>query len=78
MVVTHAGIAFEAVVSDKTTQTTLLIDANLLGKIPVWIKEEGDSIYDSSVIIKFLNRFSGKKLFLRNAKSISMPNGLRR
>lgn len=64
---THAGIAFEAVIVDTAAQPALLTEANPLGKIPVWITDEGEGIYDSRVITQYLNRLSGSKLFPRNA-----------
>lgn len=68
MAATYAGIAFEPVVVDTTAQPALLTDANPLGKIPVWITDEGEGIYDSRVITQYLNRLSGNKLFPRNAE----------
>lgn len=67
MAAAYAGIPVEAVTVDTGPQPALLTDANPLGKIPVWITDEGEGIYDSRVITQYLNRLSGNKLFPRNA-----------
>lgn len=67
MAATYAGIEFETVVTDTNAMPPILIDSNPLGKIPVWLTDEGDAIYDSRVITQHLNRISGSKLFPRNA-----------
>jgi glutathione S-transferase len=67
MAATYAGIPFETVTTDTNAMPPILVDNNPLGKIPVWITDEGDSIYDSRVITQYLNRLSGGKLFPRNA-----------
>lgn len=68
MAAAYAGIPVEAVTVDTGPQPALLTDANPLGKIPVWITDEGEGIYDSRVITQYLNRLSGNKLFPRNAE----------
>ncbi|ODT06804.1 MAG: glutathione S-transferase [Mesorhizobium sp. SCN 65-20] len=68
MAAAYAGIAVEAVTVETGPQPAMLTDANPLGKIPVWITDEGDGIYDSRVITQYLNRLSGNKLFPRNAE----------
>lgn len=67
MAAAHAGIAVELVTVETGPQPAMLTDANPLGKIPVWITDEGDGIYDSRVITQYLNRLSGQKLFPRSA-----------
>ncbi|MEJ6781542.1 glutathione S-transferase family protein [Aminobacter sp. Piv2-1] len=67
MAAAHAGIAVESVTVETGPQPAMLTDANPLGKIPVWITDEGDGIYDSRVITQYLNRLSGQKLFPRSA-----------
>ncbi|WP_378943417.1 glutathione S-transferase family protein [Mesorhizobium sp. ANAO-SY3R2] len=67
MAAAYAGIPVEAVTVDTGPQPALLTDANPLGKIPVWITDEGEGIYDSRVITQYLNRLSGNKLLPRNA-----------
>lgn len=48
---------------DTTSDTSLLISNNPLGKIPVLLTDEGDAIYDSRAIMQFLDRLSGSKVF---------------
>jgi len=67
MAATHAGVAFETVVTDTNAMPPILVDNNPLGKIPVWITDDNGAIYDSRVITQHLNRISGGKLFPRNA-----------
>lgn len=67
MAAAYAGIAFETVTTDTNAMPPMLVDNNPLGKIPVWITDEGEGIYDSRVITQYLNRISGGKLFPRNA-----------
>ena len=68
MAATHAGVAFESVLTDTNAFPPMLVDNNPLGKIPVWLTDDGQSIYDSRVITQYLNRVSGGKLFPRNAE----------
>ena len=68
MAAAYVGIAVESVTVETGPQPALLTDANPLGKIPVWITDDGQSIYDSRVITQYLNRLSGNKLFPRNAE----------
>ena len=62
-----AGIALETETVDTASNPAVLIDANPLGKIPTLITEDGIVIYDSRVIIQYLNRLSGNRIFPRNA-----------
>jgi glutathione S-transferase len=66
MAATHAGIAFEGVPVDTGPQPKMLTDANPLGKIPVLITDDGESVFDSRVITQWLNRESKSALFPRN------------
>ena len=68
MAAAYAGVAFEGVLVDANSQPAELIERNPLGKIPVLITDEGQSIYDSRVITQYLNRTSGSRLFPRNAE----------
>ena len=63
----YVGIAAQEITTDSGSQPPELIAANPLGKIPVWITDEGRAIFDSRVITQYLNRESGGKLFPRNA-----------
>ncbi len=67
MAATHAGIAFESVTTDTNAMPPVLVDNNPLGKIPVWLTDDGEAIFDSRVITQYLNRQSGNALFPRNA-----------
>jgi glutathione S-transferase len=65
MAAAHAGIQVEAIVTDTNAEPPELIGANPLGKIPVWIADDGEAIFDSRVITQYLNRVSGGRLFPR-------------
>ncbi|GAA2850119.1 glutathione S-transferase [Aminobacter aminovorans] len=68
MAAAYVGIAVESVTVETGPQPAMLTDVNPLGKIPVWITDAGEGIYDSRVITQYLNRLSGNKLFPRNAE----------
>lgn len=61
-----AGVALDVEIVDSNAGPARLTDANPLGKIPVLITDDGDSIFDSRVITQYLNRLSGNALFPRN------------
>lgn len=67
MAAVSAGIAIEEIVVDTGAEPAILIDNNPLGKIPVLITDDGESVYDSRAITQYLNRVSGGALFPRNA-----------
>jgi glutathione S-transferase len=67
MAALQAGIAIEYQTVDTSADPADLVSKNPLGKIPTLITDEGDAVYDSRVITQYLNRFSGNKLFPRNA-----------
>ena len=67
MAAVHAGFEFESVVTKTDGVPADLIAANPLGKIPALITDEGKGVFDSKVIIQFLNRATGGKLFPKNA-----------
>lgn len=62
------GIDIEVKVVDTNAEPAELLKANPLGKIPVLITDDGESIYDSRAIMQYLNRLSGNALFPRNAE----------
>jgi glutathione S-transferase len=66
MAAAHAGVAAEAVQADTAKPSEAFLKANPLGKIPVLVDEDGQSVFDSRVITQHLNRLSGGKLFPRN------------
>jgi glutathione S-transferase len=68
MAAAYAGIPLEAVSTDTGAEPAELLAANPLGKIPVLIADDGDTVFDSRVITQYLNRLSGNGLFPRNAE----------
>ncbi|RUM96449.1 glutathione S-transferase family protein [Pseudaminobacter arsenicus] len=66
MAAAYAGVALQAVTTDTNAEPAELINANPLGKIPVLITEDGESVFDSRAITQHLNRVSGNLLFPRN------------
>jgi glutathione S-transferase len=67
MAATYAGIPFDSETTDTNNPADAFLAANPLGKIPVFITDEGESIYDSRAITQYLNRASRNTLFPRNA-----------
>lgn len=67
MAAAHAGIELQPELVDTGPQPDILTSANPLGKIPVVITDDGDSVYDSRAIIQWLNRESKNALLPRNA-----------
>lgn len=68
MAAAWCGIAVDARVVDTNAEPAQLIDANPLGKIPVLVTDDGETVYDSRAITQYLNRLSGNALFPRNAQ----------
>jgi glutathione S-transferase len=68
MAAAWCGIEVDAKVVDTNAEPAQLIDANPLGKIPVLITDDGETVYDSRAITQYLNRLSGNALFPRNAQ----------
>lgn len=62
------NVAFDAVVDVPWNENTGVIKLNPLGKVPVWINEEGDAISDSRVIVEYLE--------IKNSFKFSSPNPL--
>ena len=67
MAATYAGIAFDSVLTDTNSPSPEFLASNPQGKIPVFVTDEGDSIYDSRAISQYLNRASRNALLPRNA-----------
>lgn len=63
MGLTLANIAFEGVPTDTGVEPAELMDANPLGKIPVLILDDGRTIFDSGVILRYADRMSGNGVF---------------
>lgn len=66
MAAAHAGVPIASEIVDTNAAPADLVDANPLGKIPVLVTDEGASVYDSAVIVQWLNRQSKNALFPRN------------
>lgn len=62
------SIDAEARIVDTSAQPAELIAANPLGKIPVFIGDDGNAVFDSRVITQHFNRMSGGALFPRKAE----------
>lgn len=67
MAAAWCGIDAQIRIVDTNARPAELIRANPLGKIPVFITDEGEGIFDSRVITQHLNRLSGGALFPRRA-----------
>lgn len=68
MAAKHAGLEFESVMVNTSVAPENLISANPLGKIPVLITAEGQSVFDSRCITQYINRVTGSKLFPRQSE----------
>jgi glutathione S-transferase len=66
MAAAHLGLDVEAVAIDTAKPTEEFLKANPLGKIPTFVSDDGDVVFDSRAITQYLNRQSGNKLFPRN------------
>lgn len=66
MAAAYLDIPLEAVLVETSKPTEEFLKANPLGKIPVLIADDGETIFDSRAITQYLNRQSGNKLFPRN------------
>ncbi len=66
MAAAYAGIELAAETVDTGPQPDRLTSANPLGKIPVVITDEGESVFDSRAIVLWLNRESKNALLPRN------------
>ena len=66
MAAAYAGIPLQAVPVETADPPAELLKANPLGKIPVLIADDGETIFDSRAITQYLNRLSGNKLYPRN------------
>ena len=62
------NIDFEMVVDVPWNENTGVIEKNPLGKVPVWISTDGDSIYDSRVIVEYLETLAQPHLLPENLK----------
>ena len=67
MAATHSGYEFETVLTDTTKPNADLSAVNPLGKIPVLISDKDGAVFDSVVIVQYLNRETGGRLLPRSA-----------
>lgn len=67
MAALHAGYDCEWVVVDTSKPNAELSAANPLGKIPVLLTESDGAVFDSVVILQYINRATGGKLLPKNA-----------
>ncbi|MFD1329490.1 glutathione S-transferase [Mycoplana ramosa] len=61
----YSGLHAEHLAVDTTADPADLIAANPLGKIPTLVTDSGQAIFDSRVIMQFINRETGRKLYPR-------------
>lgn len=60
------SITFEMIVDVPWNEDTGVTKLNPLGKVPVWITDSGDSLYDSRVIVEYLEIIGKPILFPSN------------
>jgi glutathione S-transferase len=63
----ESKIDFEMIVDVPWNENTSITKVNPLGKVPVWITDEEESIYDSRVIVEYLQTLSKSQLFPEDA-----------
>ncbi|HWU62527.1 MAG TPA: glutathione S-transferase [Ensifer sp.] len=63
MAARHAALPVDSEIVKTDEEPALLIGNNPLGKIPVLIRDDGSSVFDSRAIMHFLDRASGGKLY---------------
>ncbi len=62
MAASHCGIAIDSVKTDTSAEPDELIEANPLGKIPVLVLDDGQTVFDSSVICDYFDKTTGNQL----------------
>ena len=62
MAASHCGITIDAVRTDTSAEPDDLIKANPLGKIPALVLDDGQTVFDSSVICDYFDKISGNQL----------------
>ncbi len=60
------NIEFEIIVDVPWNENTGVTKLNPLGKVPIWITDLGEAIYDSRVIIEYLETIAQPHLFPEN------------
>lgn len=69
MAARYAGVPVEEFFADTPHNPQDLLAANPLGKIPTLVTDDGETLYDSRVIMHYLDSFDeDKRLYPRNAE----------
>uniref|UniRef100_UPI003B9F6B1A glutathione S-transferase N-terminal domain-containing protein n=1 Tax=Shinella sp. M31 TaxID=3368615 RepID=UPI003B9F6B1A len=63
----YAGLPAESVTVDTNADPAELLAANPLGKIPALLTDDGLAVYDSRVIMNYIDRQTRGSLYPRNA-----------
>ncbi len=58
------GIKLELIDEDLANKSKMLLDNNPLGKVPTLILDNGDTVYDSVVIVQYLDELNDKAAFI--------------
>jgi len=66
MAAKYLDLDVESVTTNTEEAPDLLTGNNPLGKIPVLIREDAPSVYDSRVIMQYFNRMTKNRLYPRN------------
>lgn len=66
MAAKYLGLDVESVTTNTEEAPELLTGNNPLGKIPVLIREDAPSVYDSRAIMQYFNRMTKNRLYPRN------------
>lgn len=67
MAVLYVGFPATPRAVDAIEPTAAFLDANPLGKLPVLLLDDGRAIHDSRVIMRFLDHWSGGRLYPADA-----------
>lgn len=67
MAAAHAGVPLEAKIIDPNLDPAELTSINPLGKLPTLLSDDGEAVYDSRVIMQYLNRAVRNALYPANA-----------
>ncbi|PTM98827.1 glutathione S-transferase [Mycoplana dimorpha] len=67
MAADYCGLQAEHVATDTNAEPAELLAVNPLGKIPALVTDTGQAIFDSRVIMQFIDRETGRKLYPRAA-----------
>lgn len=63
----HSGYVVDILLTDTSKPNDTLTAANPLAKIPVLVTENDGAVFDSRVIVQYINRATGGKLLPKNA-----------